>query len=533
MKKQVVFIFAVIFSMLSLYSTAAEWQWSIALPHTINKETNQNAIAYLWIPPNCKHVKGLIIGQHNMLEEGILEHKAFRKNLEKLGLAEIWITPVVDFVYHPSSNQVFQQLLDSLALKSGYDELASAPIIPIGHSAAASYPWNFAAVNPNRTLAVLSIHGDAPQSDKTGSGKPNPDWGNRNIDGIPALFVMGEYEWREARLDPLLRYQSAHPKSTIAILCDAGHGHFDFSDELVDFLNMFITKCVKFRLTKTARDNAVGSLKKLIPQDGWLVDKWRDNVNPSAPSAPYAVYKGNRQEAGWAFDKEMAEMTESYYAAARGKIPRKIVYMQNGIPLDSANVVGFKPQFTPLADGITFNLKAQNVDGKNFGRIGKAEIFIKRICGPVLKINDTTFRISFDKVGLNNLKRSNVIWFMATQKGDGRYKSAVQQAEMRIPIAKLNGLEQKLFFMQNQQIPYRQSKLTLLARSSAGLPVNYYVKFGPGYVRGNKLLISALPPKSKYPIEISVVAWQYGLDNDGLAIKSAVPVERTFFLQKQ
>ena len=34
----------------------------------------------------------------------------------------------------------------------------------------ATFPWNFAAWNPERTLAIISYHGDAPRTNLTGYG---------------------------------------------------------------------------------------------------------------------------------------------------------------------------------------------------------------------------------------------------------------------------------------------------------------------------------------------------------------------------
>ncbi len=39
-------------------------------------------------------------------------------------------------------------MMKNLSEISGYTELEFAPVIPIGHSAMATYPWNFAAWNP-------------------------------------------------------------------------------------------------------------------------------------------------------------------------------------------------------------------------------------------------------------------------------------------------------------------------------------------------------------------------------------------------
>ena len=61
--------------------------------------------------------------------------------------------------------------------------------------------------NPERTLAVLSIHGDSPRTHLTGYGRANLDWGTRTIEGIPSLMVMGEDEWWEDRLITSFDYQ--------------------------------------------------------------------------------------------------------------------------------------------------------------------------------------------------------------------------------------------------------------------------------------------------------------------------------------
>ena len=56
-------------------------QWSVAVDSVISTETNAYPSAYLWIPENCKQVKAVVFAQHNMIEEGILEHQLFRKSM--------------------------------------------------------------------------------------------------------------------------------------------------------------------------------------------------------------------------------------------------------------------------------------------------------------------------------------------------------------------------------------------------------------------------------------------------------------------
>ena len=93
------------------------------------------------------------------------------------------------------TQEIFNRMMNDLAEVSGYSELEHIPVVPVGHSAMATYPWNFAAWNPERTLAVISLHGDAPRTNLCGYGGENLEWGRtRNIDGIPGLMIEGEYD---------------------------------------------------------------------------------------------------------------------------------------------------------------------------------------------------------------------------------------------------------------------------------------------------------------------------------------------------
>lgn len=158
---------------------AAEWQWSVSVPTVVSAETEANPQAFLWIPSDCQQVKAMVVGQHNMCEETLFENPVFRKNMQEVGIALVWITPILDFPWNVVNgcNDALLSALDVLADISGYTELKFAPIVPLGHSAMATFPWNFAAWNPERTLAVVSYHGDAPRTNLTGYGDANLEWG--------------------------------------------------------------------------------------------------------------------------------------------------------------------------------------------------------------------------------------------------------------------------------------------------------------------------------------------------------------------
>jgi hypothetical protein len=513
----------------NLISYAQVWQWSISADSVISNETNAHPQAFLWIPETCKQVRGVILCQHNMIEEGILENASFRKTMTELGFAEVWITPALDitFDFTKGADKHFERMMKSLADVSGYEELTTAPVVPMGHSALASYPWNFAAWNPNRTLAVISIHGDSPLTKLTGSGRPNPDWGHRTIEGVPGLFVMGEYEWWEARIQPGFEYVEKHPKTPISFLADAGHGHFDYSAELIDYLALFIKKAAQYRLPKKERQ----ALRPIDPQKGLLMDRWHKDSLPTARAEPYALYKGNRKQASWCFDKEITTATERFYAQARGKQTQHLGFIQHGTILTPASGhANYNLKFMPLNDGICFHLKAFFADTsriKPTAHHPKNKVSINRICGPVKKIDDTTFQISFYRMGFNNPKRSNDIWLLASNNGNGHYKSAVQQINMRFPIVNKEGKAQKITF---PIIPNQKAGKTILplrATSDVDLPVFFYVKEGPAEVRGSNLIFTTIPPRANFPMKVIVVAWQYGIAGK---VQSAEPVERSFYI---
>jgi hypothetical protein len=80
----------------AMVARPAEWQWSVPVESVTSPETDDHPRAFLWIPPDCRRVRGVIVGQHNMIEEGILEHPALRKALAETGMAAVWVSPPFD-----------------------------------------------------------------------------------------------------------------------------------------------------------------------------------------------------------------------------------------------------------------------------------------------------------------------------------------------------------------------------------------------------------------------------------------------------
>ena len=393
------------------------YQYSVALANYISAETGKAPTAYLWIPKECRQVKAVVFAQQNMTEEMFFKSERFQRQMQQLDVALLWVAPWFSQNWDPATGcqQVFDEMIEAIAYQSGHAEISHSPVIPFGHSAQATMPWNFAAWNPNRTLCIISFHGDAPRTNLCGYGTANVEWGrNRNIDGIPGLMVEGEYEWWEARVRPALAFRLMYPQSCISFLCDAGSGHFESMPETMDYISKFIAKSLEYRLKPD------GTLKKLNPQDGWLACRYNPDSMPSdgdgakddifqieqrpAP-ASWADYQGDRHDAFWYFDSEMALLTEARYAETRNKLPRTI------------------ETITPVISG----------DGKRVTLDVPVGVHVEVISGPLRKVDDGTFLVYPYECGLDNPKRSFTAWLVAVIDGGKKHKRTVLPIQVKLP----------------------------------------------------------------------------------------------------
>jgi hypothetical protein len=529
-------------------SQNAVWQWSVLVRDA--KENSGQARAYLWIPPDCKKVKAVVFAQNNMEEQSILENPDFRKEMGKLGFAEVWVSPASDlfFRFNMGAGETFNGIMSDLAKASGYSELDYVPFAGMGHSAAASAPYYMAAWNPERALASISVSGQWPYVRNTTF---TPDiWENRTIDYVPALETMGEYENAATWSAEGLKERQAHPLTPLSMLACPGEFHFAMSDIKAAYIALYLKKAAQYRLPKNTPD---GQPPRLIPIDptktGWLADKWRYDQAPTAEPAQVGQYQGDPAQAFWYFDEEMAKATASYEAKYRNMKTELIGYVQQGKILEQRNVhQQFNLKFEPEADGITFKVHTAFYDtvpggsprpkgwahaavGSAIGHAkGSLPISINRITGPMIKINDSTFRIN-PQTGFWQFPHSYELWFTASHPGDNEYKPAVQQALMPVLPRNTQGKEQHITFA---AIPNQTSKskgIRLQATSDANVPVGFYIQDGPAKLEGNQLSVLAIPSRAKFPVKVTVVAWQYGNSHEP-QLQTATPVERTFWINK-
>ncbi len=446
------------------------YQWSVELSGYISNETGKAPVAYLWVPEGCRRVTAVILSQQNMTEEAIYKNKLFQAQMKRLGVAMVWVAPAFSNNWAPASGAqgIFEEMMGNLADQSGHGEIAHAPVIPLGHSAQATFPWNFAAWNAERTLCIISFHGDAPRTNLCGYGAANVEWGrNRNIDGIPGLMVEGEYEWWEARVNPALAFRMMYPESCISFLCDTGRGHFDCGDRTAAYIAKFIQKALEQRIEgdgkkKNDNDSIQVKLKRLKPEDGYLAERFHPDMPGTDGAdkgkvpvqrtekrpvpAPYYAYKGDKHDAFWYFDREMAELTEARYQETVGKQVQYVGFEYQGklIPYSDKLQGGMAIKIMDNgADSsvkskhpVRIQLKAVYTDASHqtFAKEhGVKKPYIEVVCGPLKKVNDTTFEIYPYEAGQDNPRRSFTAWVVAVADADGNHKGAVQSLRIDLP----------------------------------------------------------------------------------------------------
>jgi hypothetical protein len=78
--------------------------------------------------------------------------------------------------------------------------------------------------------------------------------------------------------------------------------------------------------------------------------------------------------------------------------------------------------------------------------------------------------------------------------------------------------------------PAYTSNIQLNAKSSAGLPVDYFVVKGPGFIQNGMFVPSEIPVGLTKPIEVTIGAYQVGLFKEIGGVKPSETVYQTFRL---
>ena len=274
-------------------------------------ETGVKVEGTIFLPPNVRRVRAVIV----LLNSGFSwtgmggafygdpELRKLSEALE-LGLLLPRITPIreveqIDVLRNADAGGAdsLLMLLRRLAGESGHQELTDAPLLLWGHSRTGHFAATFAALHPQRTIALVGYHAG-------GAGLAGPDMDvlrhiptllleakrdieqNSNRPGWPSEF-FAETSWRNAR--------SLDAPWTFGVEPDAVHqnpGDLKTANTLVI---PWISAVLRARLSPDGR-----ALRAIREAPAWL-----GNIR-TGEIAPHALFPGLKQEANWLPDEESA-----------------------------------------------------------------------------------------------------------------------------------------------------------------------------------------------------------------------------------
>ncbi|MFW6163735.1 MAG: hypothetical protein ACODAJ_13275 [Planctomycetota bacterium] len=154
-----------------------------------------------------------------------------------------------------------------------------------------------------------------------------------------------------------------------------------------------------------------------------------------------------------------------------------------------------------------------------------APIRVRPVSGPVVAAGRHRLRIRHDALAPAGGRTR--VTFLACSEGDAAYRYTEQVGMLPRGFRGIRkGREQALTFPPVGDLRADAEPVALRATSDAGLPVEYYVAYGPARIANGTLAIAELPVRARFPIAVRVVAWQFGRGIEP-QVKTAAPVGQT------
>lgn len=443
--------------------------------------------AFLWLPPASERIEGILVAGTTSIEKDVVRDPRVREVCRRRNLAIVFGTSGLNGFFG-------QELLDKLAEASGYEELSTAPLFFVGHSAGGPQAKQQAAAFGGRTFGLMLSRGGIP------------DAGSR----FPTLVLTGQFDefgglmrdengrepaWENPR-DALAQVLEADRELFVSFAVEAGAGHFGWSERNAELFALFL-------------DKAAAGVRESYPSPLPL----RGNQIP-VPGDP----RWTRQ-----MDREFAEALSRYNAPLQDSRRDQFLRWENRHWVD-AGVRNFFHALDFEGDGQTFRVRpvfAERVPGQHNGNgprwleagqdVGNAggEIKIRVVSGPAVVVEGHRLRLQHD--ALNPAQGPwGRLTFLAYSEGNGEFRHTELPGMAPRGYRGPQGQTQTITFDEIHEIHGGENPIPLVASASSGLPVSFYVLRGPAVVKDGQLHITQVPARPKYPIEIEVVAYQAG-----------------------
>lgn len=493
--------------------------FQFSVPVTTDKDPST---ALLWIPADATTVRGIVVAGTTLMERDFVKDPHIRQACAQQSLALLYLKCNLGAVN-------LSKVLDDLATKSGYPQLTNAPLFFVGHSAGGPQAKDAAMKFRDRCFGLIQYRGGGPWD-----GEPLPA-------GIPSLTMVGQFDefggtmrsdtgreqW-ERMLGPFQAFRAADPARTVSLAIEPGAGHFAWSERNGRLAALFLRKA----------SQAIG--QRLDHTTGWLTDS--NLKQPVAPPAPVAGFSGDKTTANWHFDREMAEATVAYHAGLTGKRDQFLQW-KNPYWVDAGTRYFFH-DIPWVDDGQTFEVHPVYADayptpppggGPRWAAAGQpaghsaTPIRVRPVGSPVVATGPHRLRFQFDSV--TGARDGWRVTFLAYSEGDAEFRHTELVGMLPRGFKGLTaGKDQTITFPALSNCKASDPPQPLRAVSDSGLPVEYYVAYGPARIEAGQLRIVEVPARARYPMEVKVVAYQFGRGVEP-RVKTAPPVEQTFWIE--
>ena len=356
---------------------------------------------------------------------------------------------------------------------------------------------------------------------------------------------------------------------------DMMSGHFDMLPRNYQFVADWLDAVAQARLPEKAGD----PLKPLALRDGWLMNPQipatGDLPKDYASPAPYLEYKGHRNQALWFPNEKLARtLFELGRDEPRKKIELFTFLDPTGQPISLAHgsmATMVNPQVLLHDDGLltltTHHFTsppdicvAKDKDHakhpeqahtlSNLLFPGKTDMPVSRIPlqydphGGVLElvrseqftdgrgVTETRFTLRLKRHRIAPDAGFNMSFVRVFHEGDGQFAAAGRTCQISLAPSDVvkNAATQTVDFPAVPDAPATSARIELNAKSSAGLPVEYFVLKGPGVIRDGAFIPAEIPAGAGKPIEVTIGAYQVGLFKETGGVKPSATVYQTFRL---
>lgn len=274
------------------------WPVGMKLPDSVPlakpPKNRSRAEILVWTAPEVKHIRAMIVIPNNSDSKDWSMHPSVREVCKKREIGIVFLrnfpAEFIEFTDTPELKYL-QFVLDAVAQETGIPEFRHAPWITFGKSSRGRFPFRVAWLQPERTIACITYHGETPTW-------PMAPWSRVKDESILSVNVNGQNEWdctwyRHVR-PCLLNYRAqTNWLSHQVVAWNVGHGDYIETvqesakpgtkpkapmsprlnrNRVWEYLALYVDKAVALRVpTESYPTDGPITLKKVDPDSGYLI----------------------------------------------------------------------------------------------------------------------------------------------------------------------------------------------------------------------------------------------------------------------